>query len=97
MVKKILNELSFNYEISDEEHLDKEFFKNGVYRKIKKLIYEIALARITELAELMIFKNVNLSHYTGLSKVIFLEYNLKLQPKSLKEIFTIAFKKRDFI
>ena len=37
MVKKILNELSFNYEISDEEHLDKEFFKNGVYRKIKKI------------------------------------------------------------
>ena len=29
MVKKILNELSFNYEISDEELLDQEFFKDG--------------------------------------------------------------------
>tara|TARA_B100000941_G_C28501638_1_gene554675 strand:- start:1540 stop:2733 length:1194 start_codon:yes stop_codon:yes gene_type:complete len=97
MVKKILNELSFNYEISDEELLDQEFFKDGVYRKIKKkLIYEIALARITELAELIIFKNVNLSHYTGLSKVIFLECDLKLQPKSLKDIFEIAFKKKGF-
>ena len=96
-VKKILNELSFNYEISDEELLDQEFFKDGVYRKIKKkLIYEIALARITELAELIIFKNVNLSHYTGLSKVIFLECDLKLQPKSLKDIFEIAFKKKGF-
>ena len=41
----------------------------------------------------MIFKNINLNHYTSMSKVIFLEYDLKLQPKSLKEIFEIAFKK----
>ena len=36
MVKKILNELSFNYEISDEEHLDKEFLKMVFIEKLKK-------------------------------------------------------------
>ena len=36
-----------------------------------------------------------MGYYTKLSKVIFLEYDLKFQPKSLKEIFKIAFKKKD--
>ena len=35
----------------------KKFFKMNNYRKIKKkLIYDIALARIQEISEIMIFK-----------------------------------------
>ena len=58
-------------------YLDKKFFVKDNYRKIKKkLIYEIALARITELSEIMILKNINFKYYNNLSNMIFLEiYN----------------------
>ena len=41
------------------------------YRKIKKkLIYEIALARIKEISEIMLFKNINFKYYKN-SKIFF--------------------------
>ena len=48
-------------------------FSETNFRKIrKKLIYEIILARVKEISELIIFKNVNLKHYNNLVKNVFL-------------------------
>ncbi len=86
-IKIILNEIQFNKNNNEDEFIDKEFFNGDNYRKIKKnLIYEIATARIREIFELMIFKNINLEHYVRSSKNIFFELNSDYKPESLKEM-----------
>ena len=49
-VKTILNKIEFKSEESLEDLVEEKFFNEDIYRKIKKrLIYEIALARIEEI------------------------------------------------
>jgi cell division protein FtsA len=91
-VKLILNKLDFKVDIPDNEFIEKTFFNENSYRKIKKkLIYEIALARIKEIYELLLFKNINFKHYDKDSKNIFFEINHELQLRSLEEIYKNAF------
>ena len=90
-VKEILNKNEL-LETLDDELIEKEFFKENKYRKIKKkLIYEIALARIKEISELIIFKNVNFKYYNKISNVIFLEMTQKFYFKGLDKIFKSTF------
>ena len=92
IVKKVLEKIEFKNKKSDNELLEKEFFENNEYRKIKKkLIYDIATARIKEISELLIFKNINLKFYIENSKVIFLEIDSAVNPKGLREIFKTIF------
>ena len=68
----ILDKINFENEISDEELLEKDFFVEENYRKIKKkLIFEIALARIQEISDIILFKNINLAHYNKNKNTIF--------------------------
>ena len=53
----------------------------------KKLIYDIASARIREILELMIFKNTNLEHHVRTLKNIFFELDSDFKPASLKEMY----------
>ena len=70
----ILDKINFENEISDEELLEKDFFVEENYRKIKKkLIFEIALARIQEISDIILFKNINLAHYNKNKNTIFLK------------------------
>ena len=63
MVKKILTNFDF-LNMSKEESIKKEFFEEKNFRKIeKRLIYQIAEARIQEKIELIILKNLNLSSF----------------------------------
>ena len=72
IIKKIINNAELNSDILTNELIENEFFKNENYVKIKKrLILEIAEARIQELAEIMITKNINLSGYLKKDLVIF--------------------------
>ena len=90
-VKLILNKINLAESLSNDEIIEKEFFTDN-YRKIKKkLIYEIALARIQEISELIIFKNINLKYYNKVSKNIFLVIDRQLQFKGLNKIFEFAF------
>ena len=42
------------------ELIEKKFFSKDIYKKIKKkLIYDIVLARLNEILELILFKNIN--------------------------------------
>lgn len=92
-VKDILSNIELKKDdLSEDEILEEKFFKNCIFRKIKKkLIYEIALARANEVLELLILNNINLKHYKQFSKKIFFDFNDQLHLKSLKEIFKDAF------
>ena len=73
-VKKILEEIEFKQDFTDDNYVEEEFFIDENYRKIKKqLIYEVVHARIEEILNIIIFKNINYSYYSTISKQIFLK------------------------
>ena len=89
-IKIILGKIKFSEDILEDEILGKEFFKENNFRKIKKkLIYEVALARIKEILEIIIFKNVNFKYYNKVSSNIFIE----MEQKILRNAFEIIFEK----
>ena len=91
-IKEILSKIKLEQNISEDQLVEEKFFVDSSYRKIKKkLIYEIVHARIKEISELVLFKNVNLKYYNKISKVIFLKIENKIQDKSLNEIFKKVF------
>ena len=91
-VKEILDKVEFNRNILEDEIIEKKLFNGEPFRKIKKkLIYEIALARIKEISEIILFKNINFLHYTTYAKNVFLDVGHELQRKSFKEIYKKSF------
>ena len=92
IIKNILDKIESYDDISEEDLVEQIFFKDSVYRKIKKrLIYKIALARIKEISDIILFKNINFTHYNKISNNIFFEIDQKLQFKCLKEIYVTVF------
>ena len=60
-----MNKIELEETINLDELIEKEFFKKSSYIKIKKkLLYEIAIARVKEMSELIIFDNINLKNNT---------------------------------
>ena len=91
-IKNILHDLEFNNEKIENEIIEKEYFKNNNFRKIKKnLIYEIAKARIQEIAEIMLFKNINMSSFIKKQSNLFLKINDKSSHKCFKNAYQFAF------
>lgn len=87
-VKKFFDETEFKENFSDDNYVEEKFFIGENYRKIKKkLIYEVVQARIEELLDIIIFKNVNYNYYSTISKQIFFEKNSKQQLKFLEKIY----------
>ncbi len=63
-VKNFLSKTTLNNENLNEDLIEKEYFRDNVFRKIKKkLIFDIAEARIKELAEIILFRNTNLTSF----------------------------------
>ncbi len=90
-IKKILNKTQFN-NLSSEELIEKDFFEETNYIKIKKkLIYEIILARIEEISEIIIFKNINFRYYDNKIKFLFLDINDEFDNECLKDTFKKIF------
>ena len=91
-VKKILEETEFKEDFADDDYVEEEFFIDENYRKIKKrLIYEVVQARIEEILDIIIFKNINYSYYSTISKQIFFEKNSKQQLKFIEKIYEKIF------
>ena len=87
-VVKILNEIEFKQNISEDDLIEEKFFKEDNYIKIKKkLIYEIALARIIEILEIIVFKNINFKNNKKYLNNLFFEVNFQLDFKYFEEIF----------
>ena len=91
-LKIVLDKIKSFHDISEDELVEQNFFKDNTYRKIKKkLIYDIALARIQEISEIILFENINFEHYKKFSNNIYLEIDHKLQSKCLNEIYKKVF------
>ena len=96
-MKKILDKLKFDRDFPENDLIEEEFFQDNNFRKIKKsLIYEIASARIKEICELVIMKNINFDYYHKVSKVLFIEVNHNNDFKFFKEIFKNFFEQEKF-
>ena len=94
--EEILKEILFNNNSLNEnpknEYLEEDFFKNQNFRKIKKkLIYEIAEARIQELAEKILSKNLNIINFLKKNIIIFLKLKDKKIFTCFEEMFISSF------
>ena len=91
-VKLILNKIELTENLNNDETIEKEFFNKSSFIKIKKkLLYEIAEARIKEMSEYIIFNNINLKHNNEVTRKIFLEIDNHQQLKGLKKIYMAVF------
>ena len=91
----IKNIISTKYE--NQDLIERELFENENYRKIKKkLIFDIAAARIQEYSEILIKKNVNLSSCLKTNKKIFLNINDKLNFECFKDSYYESFSNNDY-
>ena len=96
IVKQILEKTNFTKDSKEDELIEKDFFQDENYRKIKKkLIYEIISERIKENLNLILFKNINFQHLNKSSKAVFLEFNIEFKNHNIKAIFTEIFKSYD--
>ena len=87
-----MNNLKLSNENSEKQFLEREFFKNKNFRKIKKkLIIDIAKARINEIAQIILFKNINFKNILKNKIKIFLDISCIDDLFSLKEIFEHEF------
>ena len=92
LVQKILNNINLSKKNLKDEVIEKELFENENYIKIKKkLILEIAEARIHELLEIILFKNVNFFYYRKKNLSIFLKINNKPHLNLFKESYELFF------
>lgn len=92
VVEKIINNTKLNENILEDELIEEDLLEGINYRKIKKkLIYEIAAARIQELSELIILKNINLINCNKKVKVIFLKINNKFHYECFKDAYSQLF------
>ena len=92
VVEKILNHPKFLKNNIKEPFLDKELFENNNFRKIhKKLIFDIAEARIQEFAEIFLYKNINLKNFLKKKSSIFLGIDDYQKIKCFEESFLTYF------
>ena len=92
MLKLILLHLNLYKDNLTGDYIEKEFFVNQNFRKIKKgLITDIAKARIKELAEILILKNINILNYLQKKNKIFLKISDELNFKYFKENYKYYF------
>ena len=93
IIEKIIKDLNLT-EKSKDELIEKKYFVDQNYRKIKKkLILDIARARIQEISEKILFKNINTYFFLKKNTPIYLNLDEKLFSKIL-EIFTTNFSKK---
>ena len=97
-VKKILLNSNLTQVAPGEEFIEKIYFENENYRKIKKkLIIDIAEARIKELSEIIITNNINFITYQN-NNTIFLQIDDKSNFKCFEDSYVLSFsKQKNFI
>ena len=87
-VDAIISSPNFSKTNSNESYIEKEFFKETPFRKIKKkLFYDIATARIEEILELIFYKNINFSKFLKTNKNLFLTITDEIIYNSFRKIF----------
>lgn len=96
IVKKILLKSKFSNKNLDSEIVEKEFFETQNFRKIrKKLIFDVAKARIEELSEVIIYKNINVISFLQDNLSIFLKINDQSNLKFFYDCYKKNFSKKN--
>ena len=91
-VREFLNQAALTYDNLENGYVDKVFFHDQIFKKIKKkLIHEIAVARIQEFSEIIIFKNINFSLLLEKKIPIFLDIKNQVTENKFREDLKIAF------
>ena len=82
---------------SPEECIEKKYFENANFRKIKKkLINDVAEARIQEIAELILLKNINLVGLPKKVRPVYLSIVDQLNADCFKKSYETTFSKNNF-
>ena len=93
-VFEILKNVNSSTEIKNDIFLDEKYFENKNFRKIKKsLIFEIAEARIIEIIEILILKNINLTSFLRNKNKVFLYIQDQIILNCFKKKFDTIFSK----
>ena len=91
-IKNILVNVNFSEKNLDIEFLEKKYFKDKNYRKIKKkLLLDIAEARIQEIAEKIIINNINLKSFLIKDSQIYLYLDDDLLFKKFRDNYKFFF------
>ncbi len=86
---EILGEIDFSKDLNENDLIEKKFFTENSYRKIKKkLLLDIANARIEEILEILLTKNSNISSFVKKDLQIFLQIN----DKQNLDLFSLNYK-----
>jgi cell division protein FtsA len=97
IVRKILSNHILTQETPDQDFIEKKLFDNENYRKIKKkLLFEIAVARIQELSEVILIKNINLISFNKKKSTVILRINDKSNMKCFEESYRLFFSKENY-
>ncbi len=87
-VEKIILSNAIKKDSSDAEFLEEYYFKNENYVKIKKrLLFQIAEARIEELLNIIFIENVNLQKFRKKNNLVFVKIVNKAQRSCFEDIF----------
>ncbi len=96
-VKKILENLDFSKNNFKDELIERDFFIDENYRKIKKkLLYDVAQARIDEFSELIITKNINLKSFLKKDQMILLNINYLNNYDYFREAYNFSFSNNNY-
>lgn len=95
-VEKIIDKNKDIHEISEIDLIEEEYFTDSQFRKVKKkLIQDIAKARIKELGEFLYFKNINFKKFNQEKIIIFLEICNKSHLNCFKGVYQNCFNYND--
>ncbi len=73
-LRKLIKKNIFKSNIPDNELIEKEYFDDTIYRKVKKkLIHDIADARLQEMSEIFLIKNINLKNFIKKDTTLFIK------------------------
>jgi cell division protein FtsA len=96
-VRKIIENIKLNKDHLEDELIEKKLIDNEIYKKIrKKLLYEIARARIEELLEIIIINNINLVSYNKKVKKVFLNISDNSHMDCFSDLYSYFFSKNNF-
>lgn len=95
ILDNILKSPDFCNQKIQNEIIDQKFFKSKNFRKIKKkLIFDIANARIEEMVEIIFSKNVNFSNFKAkINLPVFINFHEKFNISCFKKEYILAFSK----
>ena len=88
IIKNFLINFDIARDLKGNEFLEKEYFKNDNFRKVKKkLILEVAAARIKEISDVILFKNINIVNFLKKKSPLYLNISDQAHLINFKNFF----------